>query len=284
MKENLGRVPLPRLRRREPTPTLNGEYREGSHGARARQRLKITNEEEIAARLRSLPGDQPRFVVSGNFATPWELVRLVNDSVEHCRVFTLNPQVGWPVRAGLVTETPFVGPGVREDPLLDYLPMRLSLVPRLFESIRCPDAVLIHTSAPRHGKVSLGIEVNVIPSAVDEVRRRGGLVVAQVNERIPYTYGDGEIAVEDIDLAIEVAGVLPSPAPRPYDDASAIGQQVARLASDGCTIQTGIGQLPEARLASMRDQRGVGVWGCGRSSSMAASWTLNVPVPWTSIA
>ncbi len=34
---------------------------------------------------------------------------------------------------GLLCETPFVGPGMRDDPSLDYLPMRLSLVPRLFE-------------------------------------------------------------------------------------------------------------------------------------------------------
>ena len=30
-----------------------------------------------------------------------------------------------------------------------------------------PDVVLLHTSVPRHGVVSLGIEVNVLPAAVE---------------------------------------------------------------------------------------------------------------------
>ena len=89
-----------------------------------------------------------------------------------------------------ICETPFVGPGMRHDPQLDYLPMRLSLVPRLFDTVRPPDAVLLHTSTPRQGKVSLGIEVNILPAAIEQARRRGRLVLAQVNPRMPYTYGD----------------------------------------------------------------------------------------------
>ena len=53
--------------------------------------------------------------------------------------------------------------------------MRLSLVPRLFATMRPPDVVLLHTSTPRNGKVSLGIEVNMLVAAVEQVtgaRRR----------------------------------------------------------------------------------------------------------------
>ncbi|HEY4811060.1 MAG TPA: hypothetical protein VIH71_08395 [Solirubrobacteraceae bacterium] len=57
-------------------------------------------------------------------------------------------------REGVILETPFVGPGMREEgERLDYLPMRLSLVPRLFATVRPPDCVLLHTSTPRGGKV-----------------------------------------------------------------------------------------------------------------------------------
>ena len=82
--------------------------------------------------------------------------------------------------------------------------MRLSLVPRLFATIRAPDVVLLHTSMPRDGRVSLGIEVNVLVAAIERVRARGGLVVAQLNPQMPYTFGDGELDAELIDLAIEV--------------------------------------------------------------------------------
>ena len=223
--------------------------------------MKMVTESHVAQRLRALPGPDPRIVVSGNYATPWKLVRIVDANLERCRAFVMNPQVGWPVRPGFVTETPFVGPGAREDPWLDYLPMRLSLVPRLFGSIRPPEAVLVQTSSPRNGKVSLGIEVNILPAAIDEVRRRGGLVVAQVNPRMPYTHGDGEIDVERIDLGIDVDAPLSSPPFRPPDDAaSVIGELVSYLAHDGGTLQMGIGQIPDASLEFMHTKRRMGVW------------------------
>lgn len=223
--------------------------------------MKIVSQTDIAKRLESLPGPEPRVVVSGNFATPWELVRILEATLSHCRAFVMNPQDGWPIREGFVTETPFVGPGVRHDTSLDYLPMRLSLVPRLFAFNRPPDAVLVHTSAPRDGKVSLGIEVNILPAAIEEVRRRGGLIIAQVNDHMPYTRGDGELSVDVIDLALEVSSPLPSPLDRAIDDeASAIGAHVASLASDYSTLQMGIGQLPDAALRHMNGFRNLGIW------------------------
>ena len=204
---------------------------------------------------------EPRLVVSGNYATPWVLVRIADESLERCRAFILNPQLGWPFREGFITETPFVGPGARNDPNLDYLPMRLSLAPRLFASLRRPDVVLVQTSPPRDGRVSLGIEVNIMPAAIEAVQRRGGLVIAQINANMPFTRGDAEIAIDSIDLAIEVQSDLPSPAPRILDNAAqAIGEAVGHLAVDGGTLQMGIGQLPDAAVAHMLDKRDMAVW------------------------
>lgn len=212
--------------------------------------MDLVTEDEVRALLRGLPGPEPRVVVSGNFATPWELVRLLDAEVPRCRAFVMNAQQGWPRRPGFVTETPFVGPGSRHDPYCDYLPMRLSLVPRLFGSLRAPDVTLVHTSLPRDGKVSLGIEVNILPAAIEQVRRRGGLVIAQMNAFMPYTRGDAEISVDLVDAAIEVDGELASPTSRPLDQAAlAIGEMVASLATNGATLQAGIGQVPDAVLA-----------------------------------
>lgn len=223
--------------------------------------MEIVSRYVVAERLRALGGDEPRVVVSGNFATPWELVNVLDGALERCRAFVMNPQAGWPQRDGFITETPFVGVGARHERNVDYLPMRLSLVPRLFGSLRPPDAVMIHTSTPRGGKVSLGIEVNILPAAIDQVRRRGGLVVAQVNPKMPYTRGDAEIDVNLIDLAIEVDGPLSSPAARTLDDdAMAIGESVAALASDGGTLQMGIGQIPDAAVNQLRLKHHLGVW------------------------
>ena len=56
-----------------------------------------------------------------------------------------------------------------------------------------PDLVVLHTSLPHDGQVSLGTEVNVLPAAIEAVRRTGGAVIAQANPRMPFTYGDGVI-------------------------------------------------------------------------------------------
>ena len=218
-------------------------------------------ESELGSLVASRLGDGARVVVAGNFATPWQLLRIVDASLATWRAFVLNAQRGWPVRDGLVTETPFVGPGVRDDATMDYLPMRLSLVPRLFGTLRPPDAVLVHTSAPRDGKVSLGVEVNILPSAIDRARERGGLVLAQCNPQMPYTYGDAEIDVNLLDGVLEADSPLVSPVARPVDDtAEAIGSAVAAYASDGATLQLGIGAVPDAaahHLVSLRDLK---VW------------------------
>src|SRR5271165_1325775 len=160
--------------------------------------------EEVVARIRALGGREPRIVISGNSATPFELVRALTEALETCRVFQLNAQYDFSRHRSFICETPFVGPGMRHTPMLDYLPMRLSLVPRLFDTVRQPDAVLLHASLPRNGKVSLGIEVNVLPAAIEQTRARGGLVLAQVNPHMPYTFGAGEVPLESIDGLIEV--------------------------------------------------------------------------------
>lgn len=223
--------------------------------------MDIVTEEVIAERLRAVALEEPRVVVSGNFATPWRLVELAVATWPAVRFFVLNPQPRWPTREGVTTETPFVGGGVRRDESLVYLPMRLSLVPRLFATTRPPDVVLVHTSTPRNGQVSLGIETNILPAAIEEVRRRGGLVVAQLNRHMPYTFGDAEIALDAVDLAFELDAALPSPGERPPDDdALVIGENVASLAHDGATLQLGIGQLPDAALSQMHDRHNLGVW------------------------
>jgi len=67
---------------------------------------------------------------------------------------------------------------MRGHPSLSYVPCRLSLVPRLFATTLPPDVVVLHTTTPRDGSVSLGTEVNVLPAAVEAARGRGALVPA----------------------------------------------------------------------------------------------------------
>ncbi|MGO9196221.1 MAG: acetyl-CoA hydrolase/transferase family protein [Acidimicrobiales bacterium] len=223
--------------------------------------MRTVSERELTGLLGGLTDASPRVVASGNFATPVKALDILDATVETYRLFILNAQNPIPARPDVVHETPFVGPGMRHTPGLDYLPMRLSLVPRLFATTRPPDVVVVHTSVPRNGKVSLGIEVNILPAAIEQARARGALVIAQLNPHMPYTMGDAEIDTEMVDLAIEVEQELPGPTPHGPDDRTAqIGEQVARLVTDGATLQMGIGQVPDAALSRLGGHSGLRVW------------------------
>jgi acyl-CoA hydrolase len=216
--------------------------------------------EDLQARLRALPAN-PRVVVSGNTAVPWEGVRAVDTALERYIIHVLNAPRGIPDRQGVTAETCFVGPGMRHHPQLSYVPSRLSLVPLLFSRTLVPDVVLLHCAPPRGGHVSMGIEVNVLPAAIDAVRAHGGLVVAVLNRFMPHTSGDALVPVEHVDLAIEVDVPLPTHAPlEPDDHSRLIGERVAAHVRDGSTLQLGIGGVPDATLTALTGRRGLRMW------------------------
>jgi acyl-CoA hydrolase len=222
--------------------------------------MRVVTESKLAAVLGGLPGI-PRVVVSGNFATPWRALAILDGVTAEYRLFALNAQPGVPDRDGVLLESAFVGAGMRGRKGLRYFPCRLSLVPNLLKQALPPDVVLVHTSMPMNGTVSLGVEVNVLPAAIEAARMRGGLIIAQLNPNMPYTYGDAVLAWEEIDYAIEVDTPLPSPPERTGHDVSqVIGEKVAGLVPEGATLQLGIGTIPDAVLAALTARRGLSVW------------------------
>lgn len=215
---------------------------------------------DLAPALAGLPAS-PRVVVAGNHATPWRALALVDERLDEYRLWALNGQPGLPDRDGVVLETSFVGPGQRRSPRLAYLPSRLSMVPKLFGTALPPDAVVLHTTRPRHGKVSLGVEVNVLPAAIESAKRRGGVVVAQVNDAMPWTYGDALLDLDLVDVLVEADAPLPSAPVSVIDDDSArIGALVAERVADGSTLQAGIGAVPDATLHGLTSRSGLRVW------------------------
>jgi acyl-CoA hydrolase len=222
--------------------------------------VKKVNLEGLSAALSGL-SENPRVLVSGNFATPFSLLGAFDREVATYRLHMLFAQPGVPDREGVHYESAFVGAGMRGHPRLEYVPARLSLLPRLLRDHYPPDVVLLHTSARYQGKVSLGIETNVLPAAIEVVKQRGGLVIAQTNSKMPYTFGDSEIDEALIDYSLEVEEDLATHASRePNDDEVRIGKLVAGEISDGSTLQTGIGAVPDSVLAELVEARGLRIW------------------------
>jgi acyl-CoA hydrolase len=222
--------------------------------------MRLTNAGKLGDVFAELP-DNPRVVVSGNGATPWTLLGVLDKSLDRFVLHLLNGQPGLPDRDGVTLETTFVGPGMRGSPRLAYVPARLSLVPHLYRSALPPDAVVVRTSQPRGGKLSLGTEVNVLPAAIEAARARGGVVVAQLDPGVPYVFGDAELRLEQVDWAVEAPDPLVTLPPAPYDEvAGQIAERVAGRITDGATLQLGIGAVPDAVLAGLTGRRRLRIW------------------------
>lgn len=222
--------------------------------------MRVINLEQLKNVLANLPNN-PRVISSGNFAAPKALLSALDESVPEYRLHMLNAQPGIPDRIGVHYETAFVGAGMRKSERLTYIPCRLSLVPVLFRDHYRPDVVLLHTSQSRFDTVSLGTEVNILPAAIEAVHAYGGLVIAQANTNMPYTYGDAQIYHSEIDYLVEIDEPLDTHNPGALSETSLlIGDRIASHVEDHSTLQLGIGGVPDAVLASLIDRRGMRIW------------------------
>ena len=222
--------------------------------------MRIVAPERLAVELPTLPAT-PRIITQGSFGTPRALLGLLDEAIPEYRLFIVNGLGRLPDREGVRIETTFVGSGLRGNPRVDYYPARLSTTPQLFHGALPPDVVAVQVSRVVDGKVSLGIEVQVLPGAIEAARERGALLVAQINENMPFIHGDGVLSIDDIDLAVEIAEPVPvAPEVRIDDESAAVGERLAAMVPDGATLQLGIGALPEAVTRALRNGRGLRVW------------------------
>ncbi len=222
--------------------------------------MRIINTDQLKSVLANLP-DNPRIIASGNFATPNTLLKAADENISEFRLHMLNAQNGIPDREGITYETAFVGHGMRRHPRLQYIPSRLSLLPVVIRDYARPDAVFIHTSERRHDTVSLGTEVNILPAAIETARAHGGVVIAQANKQMPYTYGDAQIYESEIDYLVEVdEPLLEKPEATFAPESLEIGQRIAALIEDHSTLQLGIGAIPDSVLSSLKDRTGLRIW------------------------
>ncbi len=156
----------------------------------------------------------------------------------------------------------------------DYTPISLSDVPRLFSSGQMPlDVAFIQVTPPdRQGRCSLGISVDIVRSAA----ANAGLVIAQVNQQMPWTMGDSYISVFDLDILVPVDDPLTETVDMGYiiDDVVTgalveksesldiyreIGEHVASLVENGSTIEVGIGRVPHGVVEFLKDKKDLGI-------------------------
>lgn len=156
----------------------------------------------------------------------------------------------------------FIGPNVRRavhEGRADYTPVFLSQIPGLIRSGRMPvDVAIVQCTPPdEYGFVNLGVSVDILLAAIESA----SLVIAEVNPNVPTLFGAGYVKADAIDLWIENDVPLVEAPRHELDEAALeIGRNVASLVDDGCTLQMGIGQIPDAVLRALEHHRDLGVW------------------------
>ena len=142
---------------------------------------------------------------------------------------------------------------------IDYMPTYLSQIPRLFSSQQIGiDVALIQVSPPdRFGYCSLGVSVDITRSGMENA----GMVIAQVNPKMPRTWGDSFVHVDEIDYLVPHRERLVEMLPSVKDEvvAQRIGHYVSQLVDDGATIQIGFGHLPYAILKYLDKKKDLGL-------------------------
>jgi acyl-CoA hydrolase len=139
---------------------------------------------------------------------------------------------------------------------LDFRPANFSEVPALLRHDADVGVVLAAASPmDRHGYFSMGTACDYTASFVGQVP-----FFLEVNRQMPRTWGRNQIHVSQVAGWTEVdRPLVEAPAPPSTDVDARIAAFVAERIANGSTLQIGIGGIPNAILALLRDHEHLGV-------------------------
>jgi acyl-CoA hydrolase len=142
--------------------------------------------------------------------------------------------------------------------VLDIHPHPYSrLAPLIRERRIACDVALIQVSPPNaRGEYSMGLAVDYLLPALQSART----VIAEVNDRIPWTHTEKLFRREDFALLVDASYEPAAPPPARTGEAeAAIARHAAAFIADGATLEFGLGALPDAVCAALRDRKSLKV-------------------------
>ncbi|WP_114749273.1 acetyl-CoA hydrolase/transferase family protein [Pleomorphovibrio marinus] len=218
----------------------------------------------------SIINSHQRVFVHGSAATPSEILRALEarkDELEQVEIVSITTLGDMPLadpscKGSFFINSLFVSENVRKAVNSDqggYVPIFLSEIGFLFRRGVLPiDVAIIQVSPPdQHGYCSLGVSVDIAKPAIETAT----FILAQVNQQMPRTHGDGLIHYSKFHAAIEVDEPLPEVnyASKIGPNEEKIGLYIAELIEDGATLQMGIGAIPDATLRALTHHKDLGV-------------------------
>jgi acyl-CoA hydrolase len=141
---------------------------------------------------------------------------------------------------------------------LEILPVPYSSLGALIRAgrIAC-DVALVQVSPPNErGEHSLGLAADYVVPAIETARA----IIAEVNDRIPWTNTAQLLRTSDFALAVNTSRepvILPGAKPSGLEEA--IGRHAAAWVPEGATLEFGIGVLPDAVCAFLKGRRELAV-------------------------
>lgn len=140
---------------------------------------------------------------------------------------------------------------------LGIVPCHVSQVgPMIAQGLIGCDVAFVQVSpADADGNHSFGLISDHVQAMVKQAR----VVIAEVNEQVPYTHGE-KLPAARIHCAVQVSRTpvqVPAAKIGPTDEA--IARHAAAYIGDGAVLQTGVGAVPDAILRLLRDRRDLGV-------------------------
>lgn len=154
----------------------------------------------------------------------------------------------------------FYAPTLRkahENGNMSFIPnhLHLAATKRLFHA-RPNIYVGAATMPDKHGYVSLSLS-NTYEKRMIEA---ADLVILEVNPNMPYTFGDLQLPVSDVNYMVSVDYLPPVMPDAPFSEKDmAIGKFIADMVPDGACIQLGIGGIPNAVADALKSKNDLGV-------------------------
>ncbi|MDF0732765.1 acetyl-CoA hydrolase/transferase C-terminal domain-containing protein [Pseudomonas entomophila] len=221
------------------------------------------------------PGD--RVVWGQGGAEPVALTeRLMaqREAIGHFRAFvglSLSAAVS-PAHAGQVRYQSYCGASrnraLAREQQLDILPSHYSQLARLLDPV---DVLLLQVAEGPDG-FSFSVAAEYLVPLV----KRARLVIAEVNEQAPWTFGE-RLERADLDVLVRTARPPLELAPALPDEVGRrIAGHIGGLVEDGATLQLGIGSLPELVLDGLRSHRDLGIHSGAIGDKVAELMALGV--------
>lgn len=140
---------------------------------------------------------------------------------------------------------------------VSYAPCHLRHTARAILAPGKPDLFITTCTPPdEDGNMSIGMS-NIYSS---DVYKHAKMVIVEINDKMPFTYGDNIINVKDVDYIIPVSFPLPQDVPpAPNEKDRMIAGHIAEYLKDGDCVQIGIGGIPNSVTEFLAEKKDLGI-------------------------